>query len=168
MKPKFTPASLAARTLAFTALWSLLSGNTWHEWPLIVLVIAAAVAASFALWPAGAWTWRVRPLLRFIPFFLRESVAGGVDVARRAFSPAMPLQPELKDFPLRLRSEAAQVFFAWTVSLLPGTASVRLDSQSLTIHVLDARQPAEAKLTLLEAHVAALFGETDPGQTSPS
>lgn len=151
--------SLIVRVLVFTALWALLSKNTWHGAPLIAVAILAGVAASFALWPDSAWRWRFWPLLRFIPYFLWASFTGGIDVARRAFSPKMPLDPGLAEFPLRLRSEGARVFFAWTVSLLPGTASVRLSEERLKVHVLDRKLPIMEKLRELEDHVAALFGE---------
>lgn len=159
MKLKITLRSVLVRAFVFTALWSLLSNHTWHDWPLILLAVAAAVAASFALWPVAAWRWRLVPFLRFVPYFLWESLTGGIDVARRALSPAMPLVPALIDFPLRLRSEAARVFFAWTLSLLPGTASVRLDATRLRVHVLDGRLPNERKLRQLESRVAALFDD---------
>jgi multicomponent Na+:H+ antiporter subunit E len=151
--------ALVMRALVFTALWSLLSENAWHDWPLVVLGVVAGVAVSFALWPVGAWQWRFLPVLRFIPYFLRESLTGGIDVARRAFSPKMPLDPGLLEFPLRLRGGAARVFFCWTVSLLPGTASVHLSEARLKVHVLDRQLPAMEKLRELEDYITALFGE---------
>lgn len=153
--------SLLVRVLVFTALWSLLSKNAWHDWPLVAAAILAGVATSFGLWPLAVWKWRFRPLLRFIPYFLWESVGGGMDVARRALSPKMPLDPAFIEWPLRLRSEGARVFFAWTVSLLPGTASVRLDDVRLKVHVLDQQLPIEEKLREVENHIADLFGEDD-------
>jgi multicomponent Na+:H+ antiporter subunit E len=44
------------------------------------------------------------------------------------------------------------------VSLLPGTLSVELTADSLTLHVLDVRRPPDAELDRLEARVAELFG----------
>ncbi len=159
MNRKTAVVSLLARTSLFAALWALLSGNTWHDFALIAAIVLAAVATSFALWPPGTWKWRLVPLLKFVPFFLRESLAGGIDVARRALSPGLPLQPRLIDHPLGLRTEAARVFFSWVVSLLPGTASVSLFPDSLRVHVLDHRLPVPEKLRQLEDHVAAMFGE---------
>jgi multicomponent Na+:H+ antiporter subunit E len=159
MMTNFLLRPLIARGLFFSALWVLLSKNTWHDWPLIAGIIALATASSFALWPVAAWRWHLWPLLRFAPYFIRESVAGGIDVARRAFSPALPLDPALADFPLRLRSEPARVFFAWTVSLLPGTASVRLEETQLRMHVLDRTLPFEASLRELEERIGAIFGD---------
>ncbi|MEX2577496.1 MAG: Na+/H+ antiporter subunit E [Verrucomicrobiales bacterium] len=161
MNPKITSASLVARLLAFAVLWILISGNAWSDWPLIAGIVVAATAASFVLWPVSAWRWRWRPFLRFLPYFLGASLAGGIDVAQRALSPKVRIDPALEWFPLRLRSEAARVFFAWAVSLLPGTASVRLEDARLEVHVLDSKLPAMEKLAQLESHVAAIFGEGD-------
>lgn len=159
MMTRLPPRSLLARGVFFTALWALLSQNTWHDWPLIAGIIVLATASSFALWPVAAWRWHPWALLRFAPYFLWDSVAGGIDVARRAFSPTLPLDPALAEFPLRLRSEPARVFFAWTVSLLPGTASVRLHRTGLRVHVLDRQLPLEEKLRELERRIGAIFGE---------
>jgi multicomponent Na+:H+ antiporter subunit E len=157
---KFHIQSLIVRALVFTALWALLSKNTWNSWPLAAVAILGGLATSLTLWPTGSWKWRFRALLRFIPFFLWESLAGGLDVARRAFSPRMPLDPAFIEWPLRLQSESGQVFFAWTVSLLPGTASVRLKNSHLKIHVLDQRLPIVEKLREVEDRVIDLFGES--------
>lgn len=153
--------SLLTRGLVFALLWALLSGNSWDDWPLILGCVAAAMAVSFALWPVGAWKWRMVPLLRFIPYFLKESVTGGVDVARRVFSRRMKLDPALVEFALDLEREEARVFFVWMVSLLPGTASARLEGARLRVHVLDQGLPVEMKLRQLEGYVGALFGEVE-------
>jgi len=159
MKRNFLASSVVLRALGFAGLWGLMSEHAWHEWPLISLTIAVAITASFALLPAGGRRLPVGPLLRFIPYFLRESLAGGVDVARRSFSLPMRLNPGLRTYPLALRREASQVFFAWCVSLLPGTASVRLCPTGLVVHVLDTQLATEHKLLELERHIGALFGD---------
>jgi multicomponent Na+:H+ antiporter subunit E len=159
MKKSRMIRSFLARAAFFAVLWALLSKNSWSDWPLIVVCIAAAVAVSAALWPVGAWQWRLVPLLRFVPYFIKESVTGGVDVARRVFTRKIPLDPGFVDFRLRLETEEARVFFVWMVSLLPGTASVRMEGGNLLVHVLDQGQPVEMKLRQLEAHVAGMFGD---------
>jgi multicomponent Na+:H+ antiporter subunit E len=154
--------AISLRLLAFALLWFLIGGRS-SDWLLVAVVLIAATAASCWLWPVAAWRWRLLPLLRFVPYFLRESVAGGIDVARRALSPRMPLRPALIEYPLGLRSEAAQVFFSWAVSLLPGSASVRLEQRRLWVHVLDSEVPLTARLRKLEEHVSALFDDRHVG-----
>jgi multicomponent Na+:H+ antiporter subunit E len=98
-------------------------------------------------------------MARFLPFFLWQSLRGGIDVARRALHPRLPLAPLLLDYPLRLPDGPACTFLANTVSLLPGTLSADLENGCLTVHVLDGSQPdVSAELQSLEALIADLFG----------
>ena len=68
---------------------------------------------------------RVEPI-PFAGYFLRESLRGGWDVARRALSPALPMSPALVRFLLRLPPGSARWLFCNTISLLPGTAVVAI------------------------------------------
>jgi multisubunit Na+/H+ antiporter MnhE subunit len=44
------------------------------------------------------------------------------------------------------------------VSLLPGTLSVELDEDSLTVHVLDKTGAINEELNVLENHLVDIFG----------
>mgnify|MGYP006293990279 FL=1 len=146
--------SLMIRGAVFALLWWGLTGSI-RGWPLALVFVLGAAASSLILYAPIP----IRPtgLARFILFFLKSSVQGGLDVARRAFSPAMPLQPGLIIHSLNIVHPVAKVVFIWVVSLLPGTASVHLDGQRLHIHVLDVRLDHAQKLQELERHVAGLF-----------
>jgi multicomponent Na+:H+ antiporter subunit E len=144
-------------------LWLLLTGGDTGTPVLAVLVIAAAVAASLAVLPP---TGRIRPVgvARFAVFFARESLRGGLDVARRAYTPGrVPLAPGFVEREMRLPAEPARLLAAGCTSLLPGTLSVELDGRTLLVHVLDTGMPFEQTLDALEDHVAGMFGlELDP------
>jgi multisubunit Na+/H+ antiporter MnhE subunit len=64
-------------------------------------------------------------------------------------------------YPLRLAIPAARTFFASAVNLLPGTLSIHLRADVLSVHVLDLRHPPETRLRPLEDRVSELFGELD-------
>jgi multicomponent Na+:H+ antiporter subunit E len=148
------------RVLAFAFLFWILSEGETREPLLPLLVVLSATFGSLLLWPPGAWPWRVLRLVRFTPYFLWQSILGGIDVARRVFHPSMPLATGFLEYPLRLRHPSARVFFVWTVSLLPGTVVSELDGRGVQVHALDVRTlPIREKLKELEEHVAALFGE---------
>jgi multicomponent Na+:H+ antiporter subunit E len=93
----------------------------------------------------------------FSIYFLRTSIAGGVDVARRALSPSMSLKPGFVRFTTSLPHGAVLTFFMAVISLLPGTLSVRLQGRLLTVHVLDTRLPIQASLSDLQDHVTRVF-----------
>lgn len=155
---------VGTRVLLAALAWLLLTEGDLAHWPLALLVVAAAAAASLRLLPTRAWRWRLRGVLAFLPFFLAQSLRGGVDVSRRALSPRLPLEPRFLEYRLRLRSEVARVFFTNVVGLLPGSASTLLRDDVLHVHVLDARLPVGRALAVLEQRVAALFDLEPPGQ----
>lgn len=143
------------RGALFSLLWLLLEGGTPAGWVIGAPAVAAATLLSLRLWsgpPASLWG-----LVQFLPWFIRESLAGAVDVASRALRPAMPLYPGVATFRLRLPSGASRVALANVVSMLPGTLSADLEADRLTIHALDARQDLQAMVRDLEPRIAGIF-----------
>lgn len=154
---RFEWRALIARTLLFALLfWILAEGVPRYPWLALIFIVAAA-RASVLLLPAGTFRLRAAGALRFVPWFLAESVRGGVDVASRAIRPGPPLRPGFVAYRLRLADPAARAFFANAVSLLPGTLSVALGTDLLEVHALDTDQPITQRLQRLEGRVAALF-----------
>lgn len=154
-----TTRALALRTLLFTLIWWALSEELWKVPLPGAFFILGSAWASLRFIPPGRWQVRPGPLLRFIPYFLLQSFLAGLDVSRRAFTPRLPVQPALLHHPFTLRKEPAIVFLVWIVSLLPGTASVRLEPGLLTVHVLMRTQPHREAFGNLEQRIARLFGE---------
>ena len=138
-------------------LWVVLTDGAGASW--IVGVPAIAAATAIGLLQPGA-RWRLSPLgaLRFAAFFLRESVKGGVDVAGRVLRPRMRIAPALLDYPVRLPSQGpSRLFFAFCVSLLPGTLVADIGEHTMLVHALDGSTPVGDELARLEHAVAGLF-----------
>jgi multicomponent Na+:H+ antiporter subunit E len=146
------------RLLLFTALWWVLAEGEAKGWAVAAASVGGATLASLILLPPGSRRLRVAALARFVPFFLRESVRGGIDVARRALHPRLPLSPGFIEYRLRLPAGPARVLFATTISLLPGTVSAQLGETHLRVHLLDRSRPVQARLRELEERVASVFG----------
>jgi len=104
---------------------------------------------------------RLIGIIRFAPFFLAESIRGGIDVASRVMRPSMRISPGFRRYTLRLTGPNAQVFFLDSVSLLPGTLSADMRDGIIDVHALDVRDDIDSALRQLEARVADLFGESD-------
>lgn len=145
------------RSLMIAAVYWIVAEGRVVAPPLAAVMILAAVAISLALLPAGRVRLRILSLLSFALWFFVAAVRGGIDVAFRAVSPSLPLVPGFIEFHTRLTNSAAQVFFANTISLLPGTLSVALQEDRLSIHALDIEQPLHERLRDLEDRVAAVF-----------
>jgi multicomponent Na+:H+ antiporter subunit E len=156
------PPAVAGRFVARLALmalvWSGMNGADWRSWLVGGPIVLAAAWVSVTLLPDTRWRLSAGGAIAFAGFFLRESLRGGWDVARRALSPALPLSPAILCFPLHLPRGSARLLFSGAISLLPGTAVVAITDGHICIHVLDASLGVDEELRELEDHVAALFG----------
>jgi len=95
-------------------------------------------------------------LAAFAPFFVWESLRGGVDVALRVVGPSLRVRPGFVAHRLRLPEGPARVSFANCVSLLPGSLAADLEGDELIVHLLDVG--TDAGLARLEAAVARVYG----------
>ncbi|TVP57890.1 MAG: cation transporter [Halomonadaceae bacterium] len=149
--------SLCLRLVAMLALWLVLTeGSAQNLWFGLITAVIATWVSLIVVRPSTI-RWRPVPALVFIPYFLRRSLLGGIDVAMRAFSPHMHLEPTLRSYQLRLQRPPQQAFLAWIITLSPGTSSVELSDGQLTVHLLDQELLSEPALRALEAKVTKLF-----------
>ena len=148
-------SAIISRAALFSLIWWILADGAASSWLIGLPAVLLAVAASVAVLPPKAFVWY--EFLRFMPFFLLRSLLGGVDVAWRAFNPAMPISPDLIKYPTRLPQGLPQVFMANTISLLPGTLSAAFDQNVLRVHVLDIESDFLSELEDLERRVALVF-----------
>lgn len=166
------PPAVAWRFLARLALlaliWLGLNGPDWSSWIVGGPVVFAAAWISVNLLPAIPWQWSVSGALAFAGFFLRESVRGGCDVARRAISPGLALSPAIVCHPLHLPPGPSRLFFCSAISLLPGTAVVAIADSNICVHVLDNSSSVEEELRELERRVGALFGLEQMKEKEPA
>lgn len=144
---------------ALAGLWALLSGGQAGSWLVGLPAVVAAAWAGRVLGLPGDRRLSLRGLAAFLPFFLWESVRGGVDVARRVLRPDMALAPGFVAYRVGLAGEGARRLFANTVSLLPGTLAADLDGVDLRVHALDVGSDVAAELRRVESAVARVFGE---------
>jgi len=161
VRPAHPPAvagRFIARLVLMALVWSGMNGADWRSWLVGGPIVLAAALVSVTLLPDTRWRLSAGGAIAFAGFFLRESLRGGWDVARRALSPALPLSPAIVCFPLHLPRGSARLLFCGAISLLPGTAVVAIADGHICIHVLDASPRVEEELRELEDHVAALFG----------
>lgn len=149
---------LILSTLA--GLWWLLAGGEPASWVIGAPAVLAAGWAMRRLRERSPGTVSVTGLVRFIPFFLWESLCGGVDVARRILAPRMRIQPGFSKFRTELRQQDARVFLVTCVSLLPGTLAADLQGDGLSLHVLDMESDPEPELRRLERSVARVFPQS--------
>jgi multicomponent Na+:H+ antiporter subunit E len=146
------------RTVWMALLWLGLNGLDGNSWMVGGPAVLAAAWISVKLLPSVSWRWSLRGALLFAAYFLRESVRGGWDVARRAISPRLALSPAIVCHPFSLPPGPSRLFFCSAIGLLPGTAVVAIAESSVCVHLLDNSTSVEEELGELERRVGALFG----------
>jgi len=131
--------------LALAVLWIALSGF-WSAWLLSLGVasclLALWVARRMAVggWRADAAGRRLRPLALagYWCWLLWEIGKSGVDVMRRILHPSLPLSPTVFRVPTAGMSDLAQVTYANSITLTPGTIAINLGDDEIEVHALSA------------------------------
>jgi len=149
--------AVIARSAGFLGLWVVLIGFDPSDLAVGVAVTAAATWTSLRLLPSETHRLHLAALPGLGLRFLWQSVVAGVDVARRAFDPRLPLQTGFVVYPTRFPRGPARNTFASVTSLLPGTVPADDDEKGLLYHCLDVEQPVLEQLATEEhAYAKAL------------
>lgn len=148
------------RVTACYGLWLVLAG--WSPVNAMVGIPAAGLAAwaSVTLLPPMGRQLAPLRVLQFAARFLWQSVAAGVDVARRVFRKDMALHPGVVRVAPKLADEADRLFFRGVASLQPGSLACGVDEEGyLLFHCLDTRDDGVTVLNRTQDDVAALWKE---------
>jgi multicomponent Na+:H+ antiporter subunit E len=150
------PAWLARGSL-FLGLWIVLSGVGLGGFVVGVATAAAATWLSLRLLPPGGGAVRSARLVVYTLHFVGQSIAAGVDVARRAFDPRLPLSLGSVRYRPRFGSRTARSAFGTLMSLVPGTLPAGSEpSGTLVVHCLDVVQPVVSNLMEEEARIGRI------------
>ena len=74
--------------------------------------------------------------LRFWLFLAREIVVANIDVIKRIFRPGKSISPQMLEVPLTQKTDVSRVIYANAITMTPGTVSVDLDKNTVTVHAL--------------------------------
>jgi multicomponent Na+:H+ antiporter subunit E len=159
MSPATIAASVTSRAVGFFLLWIVLSDGVDPLPGIAAALVAAAV--SLRLLPPTGSRIRALPLIELTLRFLGKSVVAGVDVARYALDPRLPINLGLQRYPVRLPRGAARNTFTMQSSLLPGTLPIGPDEDDrLVVHCLDVGQPIAEQFAAEESSLLRVVGRT--------
>jgi multicomponent Na+:H+ antiporter subunit E len=127
--------------LALFGIWLLFSGL------YTPLLLAFGVASSLLVaWiaqrmgllapePDAAW---LRPLrcAAYMPWLAWQVAKANADVALRILSPSNRISPRVVRVPSTQRSDVARVLYANSITLTPGTISIDVSKEAITVHAL--------------------------------
>ncbi len=152
-----------ATYLIVLAFWLLLSAHfdTFHVGAGIVCSGVVAYASHDLLF-TGTGNHGLTKTLRFIaylPWLIYQIVLANIDVAKRALSPRMPIDPRVVTFKTTLKSDVARTALANSITLTPGTVTIDIVDDVFYVHAI-AKEPADDLLKgAMERKVAHIFME---------
>lgn len=121
-------------------VWLAMSG---HYTPLLLSLGLVSVigVALLARWMRlvdreGAPFQILAGLVPYIPWLVVEVFKSNIAVARVILSPRLPISPRVVDFHGHQQTDLGRFIYANSITLTPGTITVRLDSDGFRIHAL--------------------------------
>ena len=89
-------------------------------------------------------------------WLMKEVVVSNVDVARRILHPRLPISPTMFVMKVGERSDLGQVIYANSITLTPGTITVRLRNGYVLVHALASKSEEELRIGEMGRRVARL------------
>lgn len=158
-EPAMPPLALLVRTAGLLGVWLVVAGAAPAGLAVGVAVAVIAGGVSLCLLPVGAARPRALGFVLLVLRFVWQSGLGGLDVARRAFDPRLPLQLGFVTYRVRLAAGPVSGAFAALSSLVPGTLPAGSDAGGgMLVHCLDVGQPVAAQLAADEVLLAQALG----------
>jgi len=73
----------------------------------------------------------------YLPWLVKEIFKSNIDVARRVLAPGRPrISPRLIEAGTSQQSDLGRVIYANSITLTPGTVSIRVHGTSITVHAI--------------------------------
>jgi multicomponent Na+:H+ antiporter subunit E len=153
------------RALTLAAVWWAVSEGETYGWYYGGVVVVLATVVSLHLRPPRAGglpprqlVARAGALASLVGWFVARSFVGGVDVALRALSRRLDLEPGLVRHELAIPPGQARTVVVGLISLMPGTLSAELDGDVLQVHALDVTTDVNGQVAELEDRVGRVSG----------
>lgn len=136
-----TPLQVGALFFVSFVFYQLLAG-TLGLFDLVTGAVSATIVAvglsrvTFNHEPSVDWLRRILRLLVYIPYLIVQIVKANIEVAIVILHPRLPIDPRLTHVNAAVWGSMPVMLLANSITLTPGTLSVRVDGRSLKIHTL--------------------------------
>ncbi|PRY22104.1 multicomponent Na+:H+ antiporter subunit E [Aliiruegeria haliotis] len=147
------------------AAWAVLHWDDPASWVIGLPTAVAGAAASTLLPVSNSPRISFTGALRLSAFAITGVLRGAVDVSLLSLRPGR-LNQGCLTLRTRLPEGRPRRLFALTITLLPGTLTVRLDGEMLVVHALDCGEAVQGDLDALEHRIAGLFGLSLKGENT--
>lgn len=129
--------------LMLVLFWIILNGRITLEIVILGMVFALAIY-GFAYKFMGLTLQKEKNfckhfwwMLVYICLLVKEIAAANLQVLKIIFTPGRKTRPVLVSFPSPLKNKFLQVVLADSITLTPGTITVKLNEEGYVVHCLD-------------------------------
>ena len=146
------------------ATWCIWSGHFDN----IFLLTLGLLSSLFCVWlslrmkivdeEGTPLTLGILPLARYIPYLAGEVIKSNLTVAKIILSRDMPLRRCVVTTKMGPQTELGKVILANSITLTPGTVSIYLDDDNVSIHALSQAEADEDIASEMDRKVCQLEG----------
>lgn len=150
-------------TVVLSVLWLLLSG---HYDPLLIGLGAASILLTMVVAVRMKVTDREgHPIhlifggLLYWPWLVKEIVVANIDVAKAILGLTDAVRPSLFTIKASQRTDLGKIIYANSITLTPGTVTIGMTDDELTIHALTPAAREGLATGEMDRRVTRLEGE---------
>ena len=154
---------LISLTVIMSGLWLLLSGHFTE--PLLLALGAASVLTTMIVsWRMGVVDREGHPVhlmvrgLLYWPWLIKEIVLANIDVAKAILGLTDNIMPSVFKIKASQTSDLGKTIYANSITLTPGTVTIALDDDELTIHALTSGAASGLASGEMDRRVAKVEG----------
>lgn len=166
LKERTQYKEICLKTALFGVLWWSLVESTFSSWLIGIIVVPFATWLSITLYRNDYYKaentahFSFVGLLKFLPFFVWQSLRGGCQTALLALSSRIA-QADFIEFETYLGTRREKILFMHIISLMPGSVSANINGQVIRIHILDINKYSEDGLRECEQRLSRIFVKHD-------
>lgn len=150
--------------IVLSVLWLLLSGH-WHNSLLNALGLASVVLTLIVSYRMSVTDREGHPIhlalrgLFYWPWLIKEIVVANIDVAKAILGMTDDIRPSLFTIKASQRTDLGKTIYANSITLTPGTVTIGMSDDELTIHALTPAAKEGLATGEMDRRVTNLEGE---------
>jgi len=147
------------------AFWLVFSGH-YDAFHLSLGVLCAALVSYFShdllvsTPPDGSEATKTWRFILYLPWLIYQVILANLHVVRLVFD-TRDVAPRIVRFKTRLRDDLAQVAFANSITLTPGTITMDIDDDEFVVHAISEKVATDLLNGEMERRIAHVFMESD-------
>ena len=102
------------------------------------------------------------------PWLLKEIILANIAVARVIISREMPIQPTVFGVTATQKTDLGHVIYANSITLTPGTVTIDIDKDNLSVHALTTDAAENLKTGEMDRHVTEVEAHPKTDKSAPN